>query len=96
MKRTYTYKPDKTGKVRPLLLIDPLKSVHYIGSQDFEKRMQKNLYDLECKEGSRFRGAQEFSPSTLKRVWVDNVERDNHRDARRDTAMARRLAETGV
>jgi len=50
------------GKKPPRGLID--------GDVPFKERMQKQLYRLECEQGSRFR-VPDYSKETLKRVWFD-------------------------
>ncbi len=40
--------------------------------EDFDTRMVKSLYTLECEQGSRFNGVPEFSPQVLKKIWIDN------------------------
>jgi hypothetical protein len=38
----------------------------------FEARMRKNLYALECEQGSKFR-IPDYDKKTLARAWNDNA-----------------------
>lgn len=67
----YVVRNDKDGNPRVIRSdeVIPFRSGETLESM--EKRVMKDLYHLECKQGSRFNGIGEFSPATLKRVWAE-------------------------
>lgn len=85
----YVVRNDKEGNPRviPANQIIPYKAGETLESM--EERVRKELYGMECEQGSRFKGVAEFDTKFLKKVWIDNRERDNAFDKARDEAFAR-------
>lgn len=85
-RQRWIYRTDESGRCRAI----PCDIVSYRTGEtipELEERVRRDLYALECKDGSRFNGIGEYSKNTLKKVWVDNVERDAAFDRRREQAL---------
>lgn len=70
-RQRFYYRPDKEGKIRRIESNQVAKHVAGEAMDDFDTRMRKTLYQLECEKGSRFH-IPEFTKSQLKAVWFDN------------------------
>jgi hypothetical protein len=88
VRQRWIYRTDDSGRCRAI----PCDVIPQRGEEileTLEERTKRTLYELECKEGARFNGVGEFNNKFLKKVWVDNVERDAAFDRRREQAWAR-------
>ena len=52
-----------------------------------EERVQRTLYDMECRQDPDLKRLRAEFGGLLKKVWVDNVERDAVFDRRREQAL---------
>lgn len=84
--KRYVVVNDKDGNPRvvPSNQIIPYRAGETIES--LETRVRRDLYKMECEQGAQFNGIGEFGKSALKKVWIDNVERDAAFDRRREQA----------
>jgi hypothetical protein len=89
----YVYRNDKDGNLRAIRSdqVIPYKAGETLAS--LEERVTRDLYHLECEQGSQFRGVAEFNPTQLKRIWVDNREADAAFERRREQALERARGE---
>jgi hypothetical protein len=85
----YVVRNDKEGNPRviPANQVIPYKAGETLDSM--EERVRKELYGMECEQGSRFKGVGEFDTKMLRKVWIENVERDNAFDTARQEAFKR-------
>lgn len=67
-----------------------------MSKEQFEDQIIKGLHDLECEQGSRFNGVgqltegkYEYSPSMLKKVWIDDRKRYERIERRQQEALQR-------
>lgn len=72
--RSRTIYRNKDGKIIKLSCNEVAPCRRNETVEDFDTRMRKTLYQLECAEGSRFR-IPGYSNSTVKRVWEHAAER---------------------
>jgi hypothetical protein len=88
--KRYVYRKDKSGNVRALLVSEriPYKAGETIAS--LEQRVARDLYDMECRQDPGLKRLEaEFGTTMMRKVWIENVERDNRIDAARQEAFAR-------
>lgn len=86
----YVVRNDKDGNPRviPTNQIIPYKAGETLESM--EERVRKELYGLECRQDPALKRLDEqFGTKLLRKVWIDNVERDNAFDTAREQAFAR-------
>jgi hypothetical protein len=91
----YVYRKDKCGNLRALRVDECIPYRTGETLESLEERVTKDLHHLECEQGSRFQGIGEFSTSMLKRVWIDNREKDAAFDRARDEAFTRARERAG-
>jgi hypothetical protein len=94
VRKRWIYRTDESGHCRAF----PCDVVPYRGGEtipDLEERTRRTLYAMECEQGARFNGIGEFDKRALKKVWVDNVERDAAFDLRREQALQRQQERLG-
>lgn len=70
-RQRFVYRQDKSGNIRRIECnqVAPYRAGESL--EDFDTRMRKTLYQLECDKGSAFH-VPGFNKNQLKAVWFDN------------------------
>lgn len=93
-RQRWIYRTDESGRCRAIPC-DVIPSRHEGTIPVLEERIQKTLYDLECRQDPGLKRLENEFGGLLRKAWVDNVERDNHFDRRREESFRRQRERFG-